>query len=244
MNDPETSMDELVTGLGRLAGALSSVESLDATLGNVVASAVSSIEPCDAAGLFVLDELGRRVAAVSDARAAELDQAHESVGGPAADALATGLAVVVDDVEREFRYPAFATVASALGIATVLAYPLSAGSRRGALSLYGTRPAAFDAADRAKGAVFAAVAGLAAGAAAQHQAEQAQNVALRRALVTRQVIGQAQGILMERDRVTADQAFEILRRASQHLNEKLHDVDQKLVDTGESPRTGKRAPTA
>jgi AmiR/NasT family two-component response regulator len=52
------------------------------------------------------------------------------------------------------------------------------------------------------------------------------------------VIGQAQGILMERERVTAEQAFDILRRASQHLNEKLRDVAQNLVETGESPRTG------
>ena len=46
---------------------------------------------------------------------------------------------------------------------------------------------------------------------------------------------------MERERITADQAFDILRRASQHLNVKLRDIAQNIVDTGERPDTG-RAP--
>ena len=61
---------------------------------------------------------------------------------------------------------------------------------------------------------------------------------LNTALGTRETIGEALGILMERERVTANQAFDILRRASQHLNIKLRDVAQNLVETGESPDTG------
>jgi AmiR/NasT family two-component response regulator len=57
------------------------------------------------------------------------------------------------------------------------------------------------------------------------------------------MIGEAQGILMERERITADQAFDILRGASEHLNTKIRDVAQALVDTGESPQTG-AAPAA
>ncbi len=52
------------------------------------------------------------------------------------------------------------------------------------------------------------------------------------------MIGRAQGILMERERITAEQAYEILRRASQHLHTKIRDVAQALVDTRESPQTG------
>ena len=64
---------------------------------------------------------------------------------------------------------------------------------------------------------------------------------LRHALVTRELVGQAQGILMEREHITADQAFGILRRASQNLNVKLREVAQDLVDTGERPETGSAA---
>ena len=52
---------------------------------------------------------------------------------------------------------------------------------------------------------------------------------------TRELIGQAQGILMERERLTADQAFDVQRRASQHMNIKLREVAETLVATGESP---------
>ena len=57
-----------------------------------------------------------------------------------------------------------------------------------------------------------------------------------------ELIGQAQGILMERERITAGQAFDILRRASQHLNTKLREVAQELVETGERPSTGNPSP--
>jgi len=58
---------------------------------------------------------------------------------------------------------------------------------------------------------------------------------LHAALSSRETIGEAMGILMERERITAHQAFDILRRASQHLNVKLREVAQNLIDTGEDP---------
>lgn len=58
---------------------------------------------------------------------------------------------------------------------------------------------------------------------------------LNEALRTRELIGQAQGILMERERITADQAFDVLRRASQKVNIKLRTVAETLVETGEAP---------
>ena len=58
------------------------------------------------------------------------------------------------------------------------------------------------------------------------------------------MIGRAEGILMEREHITADQAYDILRRASQHLNTRIRDVAQGLVDTGESPQTGSPPPPA
>jgi AmiR/NasT family two-component response regulator len=58
-------------------------------------------------------------------------------------------------------------------------------------------------------------------------------------MASREIIGQAQGILMERERITADQAFDLLRQASQHLNVKLRDVAQALVDPGAAPETAR-----
>jgi AmiR/NasT family two-component response regulator len=84
------------------------------------------------------------------------------------------------------------------------------------------------------------MAGLALAVAHLHEDEERRFEELQRALATRELIGQAQGILMERERITADQAFAILRIASQHLNVKLRDVARDLVDTGETPPGGDR----
>ena len=60
-----------------------------------------------------------------------------------------------------------------------------------------------------------------------------REAALHRSLSTRDIIGQAKGILMERERLSAGQAFDRLRRASQGLNVKLSDIARKLTETGE-----------
>jgi hypothetical protein len=108
----------------------------------------------------------------------------------------------------------------------------------GALALYAGYPAAFGVADRARGVILASLAGLSVSAARSHEDEERRADNLNSALATRELIGQAQGILMERERISSDQAFDILRRASQHLNRKLRDVAQDLVDTGARPETG------
>jgi glucose-6-phosphate-specific signal transduction histidine kinase len=122
-------------------------------------------------------------------------------------------------------------------VRSLLAVPLPTNTTFGALNLYARYPEAFGVIDRAKGALLASLAGIAVSAARSHEDEERRAENLHAALSTREVIGQAQGILMERERLTPDQAFDILRRASQHLNRKLRDVAQELVDTGERPET-------
>jgi ANTAR domain len=63
---------------------------------------------------------------------------------------------------------------------------------------------------------------------------------LRSAMATRTLIGQAQGILMERLKMTPDRAFAVLSRLSQERNEKLRNVARQLVETGELPRWQQR----
>ncbi|TMK87349.1 MAG: ANTAR domain-containing protein [Actinobacteria bacterium] len=56
---------------------------------------------------------------------------------------------------------------------------------------------------------------------------------LRRALMSRDVIGQAKGVLMERFKVTADEAFALLVHASQHANVRVAELSAMLAETGE-----------
>jgi diguanylate cyclase (GGDEF)-like protein len=86
------------------------------------------------------------------------------------------------------------------------------------------------------------LASFAVSAAQTHEIEDRRSANLHAGLVSREVIGQAQGILMEREHVTARQASGILQSASQYLNVKIRDVAQNLVATGEIPDTGRLGP--
>jgi hypothetical protein len=102
------------------------------------------------------------------------------------------------------------------------------GDNLGALNLYSRTPVAFDDESEHVGLLFASHAAIAYDAVRQQ-------TGLARSVATRQLIGQAQGILMERHKITADQAFGLLVRASQHRNTKLRDVADALVHSGELP---------
>lgn len=90
------------------------------------------------------------------------------------------------------------------------------------MNLYSRQAGVFGDESEHIGLLFAAHAALA--YSAVHQ-----KAGLTRSVATRQLIGQAQGILMERHKLTADQAFALLVKASQHHNTKLRDIADHLV---------------
>jgi hypothetical protein len=106
---------------------------------------------------------------------------------------------------------------------------------KGALNCYSEYPEAFGAPDRGKALVLAILAGLALVGSGGHAVAETEAGKVEAALANRAVIGQAHGILIERERTTPDRALDTLRRSSQHINIKLRDVAQRLVDTAEDP---------
>jgi hypothetical protein len=229
----------LVGSYLEMARTLFSAGSPTITLQSVVNLAVETIEGCDYAGIFVLDGNALRTSVHTDPIVIDLDDAQRRWGeGPCLDAIAQGGAVYADDLARNAQWPRFGAQATAAGICSALGLGLGATGTRGALNLYARYPRAFGVIDRARGLILAALADLALFSAEAQADRERQADNLRSALLTRELIGQAKGILMERERVTADQAFDILRQASQHLNVKLHEIAQRLVDTGERPDTG------
>ena len=82
------------------------------------------------------------------------------------------------------------------------------------------------------------MASLALSAAHSHEDEERRAANFQAALSSRETIGSAIGILMEREKISSDAAFTILSRASQHLHIKLREVARDLIDTGEKPDTG------
>jgi len=233
---------ELESNLAEVAVALFAPGTLEATLQHIVTLAVATVEGCDAAGVFLAENGQVTTAASSDPVVVVLDRLQlDSDEGPCLDAVAEEGTVYADDLATTQRWSQFAPAAVGAGIRSVLAFRLSA-RRASALNLYARLPAAFGATDRAKGLIFATLAGIALDTAEQRADGEERYDNLHHALRTRELIGQAQGILMERERITGEQAFDVLRRASQHLNIKLRDVAQNLVDTGESPQTGPPPP--
>jgi hypothetical protein len=149
--------------------------------------------------------------------------------GPCLDAIWEEVTVRVEDMRSEERWPAFAAAAAAAGALSSLSFQLFVeGDNLGALNLYASRPHAFGEESEDVGLVFAAHA-----AVAVSGAQQEQN--LLTALSSRDLIGQAKGILMERHRLTADQAFAVLVQASSRTNRKLVDIAEELSTTGSAP---------
>jgi ANTAR domain/GAF domain len=230
---------ELSGVISKTVETLFSEGSVAATLRQLVALAVATIEGCDYAGIFLAE--GREVTTPysTDPVVVELDAIQRRNGeGPCLDAMAQDGVFYAEDLADDARWPRFGVDAVAAGVRSLLAVLLPINGDPGALNLYARYPQAFGVIDRGRASLLAAMAGMAISSARTHEDEERRAANLQAALVTREMIGQAQGILMERERITPDQAFDILRRASQHLNVKLRDVAQNLVDTGERPDTG------
>lgn len=199
--------------------------------------AVRVIDGCTEAGLCAVDgsDAGSRP---TSSVVSELDAVQTELGeGPCHEVLAGTDVMHVDDLAAAGSWPRFSAVAVEKGLRSLLALRLHQGDVTfAALQLYGREAGAFDADSRAQAVVFAAQAGVALSLASTQDASDARLLHLQAALLSREIIGQAQGILMERERITSEQAFTLLRKASQQLNLKLRDVAQGLVDTGLVPK--------
>ncbi len=202
--------------------------------------AVELLEGCDHAGITLV--LGRKFGvgpatddfiANSDNLQAELDE------GPCLDAIRHGRTVYTADLANDRRWPTWGPRVNAeLGVGSLLSMLLYTDERAyGALNMYCDRVDGFTRDDL-----------LVADTLATHLAvalADAQEIEHRGvAMVNRTVIGQAEGILMERLGVMPDQAFAYLRRISQDTNRKLLDVARDLVLTRILPSGQSRSSTS
>jgi GAF domain-containing protein len=232
-----TSIADLAETFAEVARALRAEGSVKATLDRIVELAVTTVEGCEHAGITLVEQGTVRTPAASDDVPAVVDAVQYETGeGPCLDAIREHEVFQTDDLLNEPRWPNFSRrAAEASGVASMLAYRLFIeADTMGALNLYSKQKYAFDGEDRAVGSIFAAHAAVAL-SAARHQDQ------LEQAIETRDLIGQAKGILMARQDVTADQAFDMLRRGSQRLNIKLRELARQVAG-GESPHAGSATP--
>jgi GAF domain-containing protein len=193
----------------------------------VMAKAAAAQGPWHAASITLLGSGDVPVPAASSDPQAGLADSHqlELSEGPGWDALRSEDLHVAHDVTGDERWPRWSPLAVGLGIAATVAVPLFTDTRLGAMTLYSRDAHAFVSEDIERAQVLGAHVSV---VAAHSRMEQN----LWRAIDGRNLIGQAQGILMERYQLTAEQAFALLRRYSQAQNVKLAVLAQQLVESG------------
>jgi GAF domain-containing protein len=219
---------------------LSRVALVDRTLTEVLTDitriAAQGIPGCESASITLIrDEQKAFTAAHFGEMALAADELQYAKGyGPCMDAGRGGVLLRVDDMRTEERWPDYVEhVVATAGVLSSLSVPLPyQGSTIGALNNYSSQPGAFATPESLQAALeVAEIIAVAVANAESHwqRGEQARN--MRLAMESRAVIEQAKGVLMAQRRIDADQAFEILREASQRYNRKLRDIALGIVES-------------
>lgn len=226
---------ELAVALADMARDLLAQDTVQGTLDRIVVHAVKLISGCDAAGIMVVRDRRVQTLAATSELVRKSDRIQDELSeGPCFDAARHEQDVyrIGDMASAAPRWPGYAQRASDLGIGSVIGYRLfTAEQNLGALDFYSTRPHAFTESSEQMGWLLASHAAVGF-ASARNDAQ------LREAISTRQDIGEALGIIMERYRIGEDEAFAVLRKASQDHNIKLRDLARTVTETGAVPGAG------
>lgn len=208
-------------------------------LRRIVELAVKHVEGCGWASITVIRGGQGHSLAVSDEVARQVDELQYRCGeGPCLAAAENASNYLLFDVAEETRWPAFTDAAHAeTPVRSVLAFQLAADGPV-ALNLYAGEPGAFSSEAIDTATIFAAHASSL--VALNEAVDQASN--LEAALESSRTIGVALGVLMSARKVTQDQAFNLLRVASQNLHRKLRAVAAEVVETGTLPDLRVRTP--
>jgi hypothetical protein len=221
----------------RLAELFAGEPTVQRVLRRIVEAAQKVVPGADLVSVTLRSPAGYTTPVETDPLATRLDEIQYRLDeGPCVEATRTaGLGLTFSsDLGRHGEYPRFGRAAAGLGVHSVLAVGLfphgGDAPRMGALNIYSRKVGGLDELDRDITLVLAAHAATALAATTACTAAELEAAQLRQARSSRDVIGQAKGILMERRRISADEAFDVLRAASQSLNVKLIQVATTLVE--------------
>ncbi|MCT7657473.1 GAF and ANTAR domain-containing protein [Mycobacterium deserti] len=221
---------DLAQRMANLARVSAPPRGMEEVLNDVTSAAMELIPGADASGILLVGKAGKyeSLADTSDLPG-KLDDLQMTFNeGPCIQAAVDDLIVRTEDFREEKRWPQYSAAAVEHGVLSGVSFKLYTGDQTaGALNLFAFKPHAFDGEDETIGSVLAAHA--AAAILAARHGEQ-----LKSALSTRDKIGQAKGIIMERYGVDDVRAFEMLRQLSQDSNTRLADIAQRVIDTRNS----------
>jgi GAF domain-containing protein len=218
---------DLAVKMADLARSIAVPKSIDTVLADVTMAAKELIPGVDEAGILLIGKGNAfETLGPTSELSVKLDQLQmKYLEGPCVEAALDEIVVRTDDFRAEPRFPNYAPDVVQLGVLGGLSFKLYTADRTaGALNLFSFRANAWDTEAETIGMVLAAHA--AAAILASREGDQ-----LMSALSTRDRIGQAKGIIMERFNIDDVRAFAMLRQLSQDTNTKLVDVAQKVIDT-------------
>lgn len=217
--------------VAEIARRLADADSVDDLLQRIADLGERHLHECDGVSIMFVHRGGRISSPAFSSRVAyDSDQAQYLADeGPCLEALREHHTVVIDDLEDDTRWPEYRRLALALGVRSMISFRLFVREdTMGALDFYSRSPHAFGERSRTVGQVFASHAAVALKAAITE-------AGLEAALGSRDVIGQAKGVLMEREGLTAEEAFSRLRTTSQAVNRPIRELAAEIAETGVVP---------
>jgi GAF domain-containing protein len=222
---------DIAEDFAEMALRLNEGDTVQETVDRVLEYAVKELD-CSHAGVMFLHRRRRvETAAATNQVVETLDRIQVEQGeGPDMEVVQDRYSVLVPDLRNEPRWPRWSRAVTEAGIRSFLNVRLyTTADTIGTLNFYDSQPHRFDVADQQVAHILARHAAVALASARETEH-------LWQAVDARKLIGQAQGILMERYRLTGDQAFSVLLRYSQDRNVKLRQVAEQLVAGRQLPR--------
>lgn len=215
----------------QMGSALLSEQTVARTFELVTELTVRTVRSAVAVSVTVQTSDEPRTATASDPVARDLDEVqYATEDGPCLEALQRRVIVNTALTTARERWPEFVDAATTSGMGSILSIPLVARERSlGGLNIYSPEPSPFTEEEQTTASLLAEQGAAVLANAVAFSDAATVNTQLLDALETRDRIGQAKGILMERESCSADAAFDILRRASQRTNRKLREVAEDLI---------------
>jgi hypothetical protein len=233
ISDADDGDRGIATSFAEIAVDLFAAGEITEVMRRIVEVANAVVAGCDMASVTLLEGEKFSTPVYTHTNALRVDEVQYSTDeGPCIEALLTGTVHGTAPGWRD-QWPEWAAKAEEAGLGSVLAVPLRIPNtthlRLGAVNMYSRSKDGFTVTDQETALILSAHAAIAAVVARERMEKDDQERTFQEALSSRDVIGQAKGMLMERHRISADEAFDALRRSSQGLNSKLRDVAHDLV---------------
>jgi anti-anti-sigma factor len=234
--------DEPFTAMRQLSAIPADDDVVDSALRLVVTLATRAVRGADGVSVSLNRHGLLSTVAASDQTILDMDAGQYATGqGPCVDASIEGRWFHAASLDEENRWPAFVPVAQTLGIRAILSNPLVAGDRSvGALNIYSRTAGTFEDQDQQLAAEFAAQASTVLTAAAVEVTDEQLARGLVDALRSREVIAQAQGILMKRAGMDAHEGYAFLRDFSRRTNRPIRQLAEEMVTFTLGPELGGR----